>query len=82
MSDSTTKPEDNRRNGVMAAMYVAILCVIAVAGSLHLAFSGSGFDLVRDDFAHGVGRRWIRRRVSLRGHCRSRRLPHREGSRR
>ena len=46
MSDSTTKPEDTRRNGVMAAMYVAILCVIAVAASLHLAFSGSGYDLV------------------------------------
>ena len=46
MSDSTTKLEDTRRSGVMAAMYVAVLCGIAVAASLHLAFSGSGFDLV------------------------------------
>ena len=46
MSDSTTKYENNPRSGVMAAIYVAILCVIAVAVSLHLAFNGSGFDLV------------------------------------
>ena len=46
MNDSMTKPGDTRRRGLMAATYVAIVCVTAVASSLHLAFSGSGFDVV------------------------------------
>jgi hypothetical protein len=45
MSDSADK--DTRRTCVMAAVCVVILSLVAVAAILHLACSGSGFDLVR-----------------------------------
>jgi len=44
MSDSTLV--ETRRTGVMAAICVAILSVVAAAASLHFARSGSGFDLL------------------------------------
>ena len=50
MSDSTVKPEDVRRSSVIAAMFVAIVSVVAVAASLHLACRASGFDLVTTSF--------------------------------
>jgi hypothetical protein len=46
MSDSTTKLEDAQRSSVMAAMYLAVPSVIALAASVHMACNRSGFDLV------------------------------------
>ena len=44
MNESTKK--ETRRNGVIAVICLAVLTVVAAAAGLHLACTGSGFDLI------------------------------------